>query len=142
MITTPEIAANVANLVHDPDIPWLEKERGLRFKAAGPAPFEIRELSGMGFGVVATEPIRKNRVLMLGLPVMLQIMDSKAWDGRDILKLLHRAGSQLPLKEQDEVLHLARQGKGYILDDIMKTNSFDVTVGGVSHSGLYPEIAV
>lgn len=142
MITTPEVAANVANLVHNPDVPWLEKERGLPFKAASPASFEIRELPGRGFGVVATEPIRKNRVLMLGLPVMLQIMDSKAWDGRDILKLLHRASSQLPLKEQEEVLHLARQGKGYILDDIMKTNSFDVTVGGVSHSGLYPEIAV
>lgn len=145
IITTPEVAASVAGLVHDPDIPWLEHERGAPFKTAdGPRPFEVRQLPGRGFGVVATDFIRKDTVLMLALPVVLQLSESQTgrWGPHNALKLLHRAGNQLPPKEQEQLLHLARQGKGYILDDIVKTNTFDVAVDGVSHSGLYPEIAV
>ncbi|GAB1312435.1 SET domain-containing protein [Madurella fahalii] len=141
IITTPEVAAGVASLLHDPDIPWLENERGSPFKADGPKPFEVKELPGKGFGVIATEFIAKNRVLMLGLPIMLQLSESGRWGPQNVLKLLHRAANQLPSKEQEEMRYLARQGKGYILDDIMKTNTFDVSVDGVSHSGLYPEIA-
>jgi hypothetical protein len=143
IITTPEVAAGVASQLHDPNIPWLEKERGSPFKTDSPAaPFEVRELPEKGLGVMATKFIRKDQVLMLGLPIMLQISNSVPWGVYDVLKLLHRAGNQLPQKEQGEMLRLARKGKGYIIDDIMKTNSFDVTVAGVSHSGLYPEIAV
>ncbi|KXX78465.1 N-lysine methyltransferase SMYD2 [Madurella mycetomatis] len=141
IITTPEVAAGVARFLHDPDIPWLENERGSPFKTDGPKPFEVKEFPGKGFGVIATEFIRKNQVLMLGLPIMLQLSESNRWGPHDVLKLLHRAANQLPSKEREEMRHLSRQGKGYILDDIMRTNTFDVSVDGVSHSGLYPEIA-
>lgn len=93
---------------------------------------------------------------MAQLPVMLQLLESAEqndkWETRDVLRLLQRAGNQLPKEQQREVMGLAAQGKGYIVDDIMKTNTFDVTVGVLegstgqmgwgSHSGLYPEIAV
>lgn len=142
IITTPEVAAGVASLLHDPDIPWLENERGSPFKTDGPKPFEVKDFPGKGFGVVATEFIRKNQVLMLGLPIMLQLSGLNHWSSHDVLTLLHRAANQLPSKQREEMRYLSRQGKGYIIDDIMRTNTFEVSVDGVSHSGLFPEIAV
>ncbi|KAK0669232.1 hypothetical protein QBC41DRAFT_392026 [Cercophora samala] len=159
IITTPETAADVASFIHSPYISWLENDRGgVPFKPTHypKNPFRVEKLPNKGYGVVATEPIRKGTVLMAQLPVMLQLLESAEqndkWETRDVLRLLQRAGNQLPKEQQREVMGLAAQGKGYVVDDIMKTNTFDVTVGVLegstgqmgwgSHSGLYPEIAV
>ena len=148
VITTPEVAANLASYILDPGVPWLERDRGVPFggevRAAGSSePFEVREIPGKGFGVVATRFIPKNTILMGEMPVMLSIMeDVEAWESRDFMKLLHRAANQLPRREQDEVMGLARQNKGYIVYDILNTNTFQVAVDRVAHSGLYPGIAV
>ena len=36
---------------------------------------------------------------------------------------------------------MARKGKGYVVDDVLRTNSFQVTVNGVDHLGLYPRVS-
>ncbi|KAK4175179.1 hypothetical protein QBC36DRAFT_355362 [Triangularia setosa] len=159
IITTPETAADAASFIHSPYISWLENDRGgVPFKPTHypKNPFKIEKLSNKGYGVVATEHIKKNTLLMSQLPVMLQLLESAEqndkWETRDVLRLLQQAGNQLPKEQQREVMRLAVQGKGYVVDDIMKTNTFDVTLGVLegstgrmgwgSHSGLYPEIAV
>ncbi|CAP67179.1 uncharacterized protein PODANS_1_21930 [Podospora anserina S mat+] len=159
IITTPETAADVASFIHSPYLSWLENDRGgvpFRPTHYPKNPFKVEKLPNRGYGVLATEPIKKGTVLMAQLPVMLQLLESAEqndkWETRDVLRLLQRAGNQLPKEQQREVMGLAAQGKGYIVDDIMKTNTFDVTVGVLegstgqmgwgSHSGLYPEIAV
>ncbi|KAK4198989.1 hypothetical protein QBC40DRAFT_330059 [Triangularia verruculosa] len=159
IITTPETAADIASFIHSPYISWLENDRGgLPFKPTHypKNPYKVEKLPNKGYGVVATEHIKKDTILMVQPPVMLQLLESAEqndkWETRDVLRLLQRAGNQLPKKQQREVMGLASQGKGYVLDDIMKTNTFDVTVGVLegstgqmgwgSHSGLYPEIAV
>ncbi|KAK0707160.1 hypothetical protein B0T21DRAFT_341295 [Apiosordaria backusii] len=158
IITTPETAADIASFIHAPYVSWLENDRGgVPFKPTHypKNPFKVEKLPNKGYGVVATEHIKKGTVLMVQLPVMLQLLESAEqndkWETRDVLKLLQRAGNQLPKEQQREVMGLAAQGKGYVVDDIMKTNTFDVTVGVLegstgqmgwgSHSGLYPEIA-
>ena len=142
IVTTPAVAANLAGSLQDPDVAWLEKQRGSPFQADPRRPYEIRQLPGKGFGVVATQPIRKHDVVMLNLPLLLQIADVTPWRYRDVMMLLQEASTRLPTAQKQALLQMARQNDGYIVDDIMKTNTFQVMVSGVQHSGLYPEIAV
>ncbi|KAK4186437.1 N-lysine methyltransferase SMYD2 [Podospora australis] len=149
ILTTPQHAANLASIILDPGVPYLESLRGSPFRPAffppSRKPFEIRHVEGKGLGVFATVPIKRDTVLMVNTPVLLQLMDgAREWEVKDVFKLLHRAGNQLPKKEQVEMLQCAKKGtdrRNYIVNDIMETNTFDVSVDGVSHSGLYPEIA-
>jgi hypothetical protein len=142
IITTPCIAASLAGQLQDPDIAWLEKQRRWSYKVEGETYFEVKELPGKGFGVIATQHIQKDQVLSVKSPIMLQIMDSHPWDSEDILELMYQASNRLPPKEQSDMLAMAQSVGGYIIDDVMNTNTFGVTVGGVYHAALYPEIVV
>ncbi|KAK3349746.1 hypothetical protein B0T25DRAFT_505015 [Lasiosphaeria hispida] len=142
IVTTPRVASDLAKAARDPDIAWLEKQRGSPFMADRPKPYEIRALPGKGLGVMAAEPIRRGQVVMVALPILLQLADTKPWDYRDVFRLLQEASIQLPRREKEALLQMAKRGRGYVVDDIMKTNSFQVTINGVGHSGLYPEISV
>ncbi|KAK0707810.1 hypothetical protein B0H67DRAFT_647952 [Lasiosphaeris hirsuta] len=141
IVTTPRVASNLAKAVRDPEIAWLEKQRGSRFMTDRPKPYEVKGLPGKGLGVVAVEPIKKDQVVMVALPLLLQLADTNLWDYRDVFRLLQEASTQLPRREKQALLQMAKRGRGYIVDDIMKTNSFQVTIDGVSHSGLYPEVS-
>ncbi|KAK3986343.1 hypothetical protein QBC44DRAFT_140287 [Cladorrhinum sp. PSN332] len=150
VITTPIVAANLASFLFDPGVPALERERGgVPFKAASSAaPYRVGRIEGKGLGVVATREIKKDTILMAEMPLLLSILeDVDRWESKGFLKLLQRAGNQLPQEKQDEMLGMARQGKGYVIYDVLNTNSFQVTVGAgsggrrVSHSGLFTGIA-
>ncbi|KAK5656821.1 hypothetical protein OQA88_4369 [Cercophora sp. LCS_1] len=141
IVTTPTVAANIANNLQDPDISWLERERGERLAADPTKPYIIKQVPGKGLGVIATRPIPEDTVIMVGLPLMMQITDSRKWPTRKVFETLQHASMRLPMAEKQRLLNMAHKGKGYIVDDIMKTNTFQVTVDRVEHSGLYPEIA-
>jgi len=40
------------------------------------------------------------------------------------------------------LLGLARKGEGYVVEDVLRTNVFHITVAEVDHTGLYADIAV
>ncbi|KAM7195861.1 hypothetical protein V8F33_006510 [Rhypophila sp. PSN 637] len=145
LVTTPEVASSIAATLQDPDITWLERERGIPFAPSFPPahlPYELRSIPGKGTGVVATAPISKGQVLMVETPILLELADLGPWNIRGIFELLQHAAVRLPKADRGRMLNLTRTGKAYIVQDVMKTNSFQVTVGGVHHSGLYPDIAV
>lgn len=145
IVTTPEIASGIAATLQDPDIAWLERERGIPFAPSFPPsqlPYEIKTIPGKGVGVIATAPISKRQVIMIETPILLELEDLEPWNIRGIFELLQHAAVRLPKVDRGRMLNLTRQGKAYIVQDVMKTNSFQVTVDGVPHSGLFPDIAV
>ncbi|KAM7187072.1 N-lysine methyltransferase SMYD2 [Naviculisporaceae sp. PSN 640] len=144
VVSTPEVASSIAKSMQDPDITWLERERGIPFAPSFPPsklPYEMKAIPGKGTGVVATAPIAKGQVLMIETPILLELEDLEPWNIRGIFELLQNAAVRLPKIDRGRMLNLTRLGKAYIVQDIMKSNSFQVTVGGVSHSGLFPDIA-
>ena len=142
IITKPTVAAGLASILQHPDISWLENQRRTRFLVDPRRPYEIKEIPGKGFGVIATDLIRENTTVMLELPVVLKIADPSPWSHPGAMPLMQQAAKRLPRHDQNRLLSMARQGRGYILDDIFRTNSFFVTVEGVKHAAVYPEIAV
>ncbi|KAI1081751.1 SET domain-containing protein [Whalleya microplaca] len=141
IITTPEVAAAGIGVLEDADRRWADWARGKPLVVSDPPPYEISDLNDKGLGVVANRTIRKDEVIMVRHPVMLRIQDPKSWKLQDIMKLLHRTGLQLPLKERQQMMELAHSKGGYILDDIMNTNSFGVLLDGVDHIGLYLDVS-
>ncbi|KAK4209387.1 N-lysine methyltransferase SMYD2 [Rhypophila decipiens] len=144
LVTTPEVASSIAANLQDPDIAMLERERGIPFAPSFQPlqlPYKLRSIPGKGTGVVATAPISKGQVLMVETPILLELADLGPWNIRGIFELLQHAAVRLPKTDRGRMLNLTRAGKAYIVQDVMKTNSFQVNVGGVHHSGLYPDIA-
>jgi len=142
IITTPSIAAGMTRILQQPDISWLETSRGVPFIPDPRVLYEVRQIHNKGYGVVATAAIPKDSIVMLELPVLMKISDPSPWSQKGALALMQQAAKRLSGKEQSRLLQMARQDKGYIMDDIFRTNSFGVTVEGVGHSAIYPEIAV
>ncbi|KAK4224916.1 N-lysine methyltransferase SMYD2 [Podospora fimiseda] len=148
LVTTPIVAANVASILFDPGMPGLERERGNRpFKAADPRPYEVKEINGKGLGVVATRRIKIGEVVMVEMPALLSTLRRvDEWESKDFLRLLKGAAEGLPEEKREELLKCARGGKGYVVYDVLNTNSFQVGVGagvgrGIEHSGLFIGIA-
>jgi hypothetical protein len=142
IITKPSIAAGLTSMLQQPEISWLEKQRGIPFVQDPRVAYEIKQIPNKGYGVIATSLIPKDSVVMLELPYMLKISDPSPWNHKGALALMQQAARRLSSKDQSRLLQMARQDKGYILDDIFRTNSFRVSVEGVGHSAMYPEIAV
>lgn len=142
IITKPNIASGLASVLQDPDIAWLGKERGSPLVPDLDGAFEVREIPGKGAGVIATRPIAEGQVVMMELPLIVRIGDPSPWNRPEALQVVQQAARGLLKQDQDRLIQMARQGKGYILDDIFKTNAFHVSVEGIAHTALYPEIAV
>lgn len=151
VITTPEAAAAGVGggVLEDRDPVWEGWARDHHHHhqhplvvVATPPPYEIRELEGKGLGVVANRTIGKGEVVLRQHPVLLRILDPRRWKHADVMRLLHRAVVQLPLREGRQVMELARAKGGYVVDDIVNTNAFGVLLGGIEHSGLYLEVSV
>lgn len=86
---------------------------------------------------------------MAETPIILRITDQQAWSAREIFSALSQASMRLPTRDKERLLELTRgesggEGKkgGYVVDDVMRNNVFHVTVAGVDHTGLYPDVAV
>ena len=157
IVTTPDVAASIANELQDPDIAWLEKERGVPFALSSPphapssssskgkAAYRITEVEGKGLGVLATREIKEGEILMFGPPILVRMAEyAVKWPSSGAFMSLQHASTRLPTREKELLLSLAKSGEGYIVDDVMNTNAFQMTVGdeAVEHSGLFPEIAV
>jgi hypothetical protein len=108
-------------------------------------PFEVRDIPGKGKGLVATRKIPRGKVFMIDRAAVIADADMPAKmlrsDGHD---MLWKAFEQHPLAV--ELLDLARSSLDQddipAPEDIMKTNSFNVEIGGKSYIALFPRIAV
>ncbi|KAK0652654.1 hypothetical protein B0T16DRAFT_406579 [Cercophora newfieldiana] len=94
-----------------------------------------------GMGVFAKRVIREGEILMAEPPILVRVTEQAGWRRRDVFEGLSRASVRLPRREKERLLGLSRSGEGFVVDDILKTNVFHITVQGVDHTGLYPLIA-
>ncbi|KAK0619545.1 hypothetical protein B0T14DRAFT_566384 [Immersiella caudata] len=155
LVTTPQVGAHLAHVLQDADIAWLEKQRGYPLAAAPDTPYviktapketshdakESKKKETKGLGVFAKRLIKEGEILMAEPPIMVRLTEQRYWKVRDVYQALSQASVRLPLREKEKLLGLSRSGKGYVVDDVLKTNVFHVTVQGVDHTGLYPLIA-
>ncbi|KAK4442758.1 SET domain-containing protein [Podospora aff. communis PSN243] len=110
------------------------------------APYEVRDLPGKGKGVVATKRIQRGTVLMVEHAAVIgdTLFPSrvKRAVGRHMLQ---RAMARLGSKGEGAILELARSSRDPegvpAAEDLMKTNSFTVKIGGKSHMALFPRVS-
>ena len=139
IITTSEIAAG------SPDL--LAKLSTGRIASPAPdppeAPYTMRDIPGKGKGLFATRRIARGEVFMEDYPSVLADAEFPGKVRRDQGQLLlQRAIGQLA--QADEVLALARSSTtgAPAQEDVMRTNTFAITVGQRTRMALFPKISV
>lgn len=108
-------------------------------------PYEVRDLPGKGKGLIATRKIPRGQVFMFDYAAIIADTQFpsrvKREQGR---QLLEKAAERLAGAE--EVYALARSSPDPdnvpVAEDVMKTNSFSVEIGGKGYMALFPKIAV
>ncbi|KAF6824423.1 hypothetical protein CPLU01_10854 [Colletotrichum plurivorum] len=144
MLTSPETAAGDQSLIEDFDPAWVE--HGRPSVPLGPAPFEVIDIPGRGFGVVANATIRAGAVIMREHPRILQVASPEPGPGAEVDRgemvwVLEEGFVRLPGADQVEVFGLAKSTGGHPLEDVIRTNTFGVKFNNVDHYGLFPGVA-
>jgi hypothetical protein len=57
-------------------------------------------------------------------------------------QVLQKGFEQLPDRDRNRILDMARKSEEHLLEDIIETNNFGVFLRDEEHAGLYPETAV
>ncbi|KAH8881337.1 SET domain-containing protein [Thozetella sp. PMI_491] len=105
-------------------------------------PFDVRDIPGKGKGLIASRRIAKGELLLVDYPRFIADthfpLRTKRERGR---QLLQRAADQVADPEQ--LLNLARSGAegAHAIEDVMRTNSFSVTIDDKFFMGMFPNIA-
>ncbi|KAK1750171.1 SET domain-protein 5 [Echria macrotheca] len=151
IIATPEAAASLADAVRNPLPAWRNEDhlarRGqLTSEQEANLPYKTVSMAGKGKGVIATRHIAQFDPIMVSFPAMVVDDEFFTREQRnqpvDSRGLFQRA--LLQLEDQERFLSLATTGRGHgvhIVEDIIRTNAFGLTVLGREMKGLYPEIA-
>jgi len=142
LATTPEIAADFAARLQDPDPRWLSW-RGTNPLEYIEQPYAIVELPGKGLGGVANRTIRRGEVILREFPVLADLMKNVPGIQQTPSRaVLERAFEQLHPSQQSRMLEMAYHSGEHLLEDIIQTNNFGVMLGTDDHAGLFPETAV
>lgn len=143
IITTPEIAANSPALIAQLSaIGDLGLGDGRHVVTEKP-PYVVRDIPGKGKGVIATRRIGRGEVFMVDYPSVLADVEFPGRVRHDEgVLLLQRAMDQLA--DSQEVLSLARSSRSgaAVPEDVMRTNTFGITVAERSRLALFPKISV
>ena len=150
LITTPDIAASLVGGIENHTAAWSARYH-LQVSGRPPPPtaklaYRIADIPGKGKGVVATRMIHQYESIMVSYPTVIA---DNAFFPRDPSQapeqgpfLCQRAAAQLV--DRKRLLSLARSGERglSLVEDIVRTNAFGLSINGRDHKGLYPEIAV
>lgn len=144
LVTTPAMAASLSNYLQDPDLSWFERQRGAPLMAEEEMDrsYRLKKIPGKGLGVVATRAIPRDQILLVEFPLLVKLDRAKEWPVREVYKLLQHGSIRLGVPEKEALLALAKRGKGYVVDDILNTNTFAITLHGEEHSALFPAVSV
>ncbi|GAB1312708.1 SET domain-containing protein 5 [Madurella fahalii] len=126
--------ASIADLLLS-DEPETEQE---------PPPYEVQDIPGKGKGLVATRKILRGQAFMVDYAALVADTQFPSRVKRDQgRQLLTEAVQRLPAAEL--ILNLARSSSDPdnvpAAEDVMKTNSFSVDIGGKAYMALFPHIA-
>lgn len=138
-ITTPEKAARTLDSLESTfTLPFHGVDHGAKGAA-----YEVRELPGKGHGAVAIRPIPKGERFMVDYAGIIADTtfptNLKMKDGR---KLLEAAVDQLPRGEAIRTLAQNTNTTTRVVEDVVRTNSFGMTVDDRDVMVLFPEISV
>lgn len=140
VITTPEIVASSPSLL----LKLTGTTEAQNAAAAAPVtPYEVRDIPGKGKGLFATRRIPRGEIFLEDYPSVLADVEFPSRVRRSEGQvLLLRAMEQLANPE--EVFSLARSSTTGtpVQEDVMRTNSFAITVGERSRMALFPKISV
>lgn len=139
IITTPEIAASSVGLHSTLNAAQGSHPSNIDFDP----PYEIKEMPGMGMGVIATRKITHGDMLMVDYTSVLVDTEFPGRVRRDKgHELLQRAMEQLP--NSDGLLSLARSSTSGtpIPEDVMRTNTFGMEISERARMALFPTISV
>jgi hypothetical protein len=154
LITTPETAAGLADAIQNAAATRRERIHLAVQDLTQPddgreanLSYEIKYLPGKGRGVVARQGIKKFDIIMTGFPAMIidDIFFPPLSDGLAPAESPHLFQLALEqLSDSKRFLALARSmgGNVHVVEDIIRTNAFGLSLNGRAHKGLYPEIAV
>jgi len=154
MVVTPDVAASVFDAANNATAAYEHRFHILgqeeiqydEFEQEVELPYEVVPIPDMGKGVIATRKIKQFDTIMTGFPAMIidntffpQEEDMAPLEG---LRLYQRALDQLT--DQGRILNMAksRGGDMHVVEDVIRTNAFGMTLAGRKVKGLYPEIAV
>lgn len=142
ILTTPEIAADVANALDDSNIPPSFRTSTLGGGAAK-APYKITDIPGRGKSLVATRRIRELETIVMGYPALITINDMEGASYDEVMELLQKAVDQLQSTGRRRVNALARSNNDEShVRDVIRTNSFGLDLGDVRHMGVFPRTSV
>jgi hypothetical protein len=143
LLTTPVVASAATALLEDHDPRWLGLHHQQPPPPSGPPAYAVRAMpDGRGRGVVAVRDIAEGEVIMSDVPAFVRLLHMDRWGYGPVMAAMRDAGNKLPVPRRRRVMGMAASMGGEFLEDVFQTNSFQVTLGGVDHSALYPDIAV
>jgi hypothetical protein len=106
-------------------------------------PYEVQDLPGKGKGVVATRFIRHGEIFMLDYAaVFVDVKFPTRVRQASGMAMMEKAVEQLP--EPERVTELGRSStKGApLVEDVLRTNTFNAKLDGKEYMGLFPVISV
>ncbi|KAK4226020.1 hypothetical protein QBC38DRAFT_367425 [Podospora fimiseda] len=148
ILLPPETVAGLTSTISNIKPHWDERVHLAKEAHNSDRPYTLIKIPGQGTGVVATRKIKQFETIMTGFPAVIIDNeffpeDGKAGNVSDEEKeelydeLLERIG------DKERVLSLARSrgDKVHVLEDVVRTNAFGMTLDGRKAKGLFPEIA-
>ncbi|KAK4192324.1 hypothetical protein QBC35DRAFT_374058 [Podospora australis] len=142
LITTPDLAASVADSALDDSTIAPGLRSHLSEDAVSHPPWEVRDLPGRGKGLVAKQKFRKHQTVMVGFPVLvvrLDFINGDRYKAKKRQAMLEQAVDQLPKEQQRAIFSLAKSSGGHPIIDILRTNGFGVEIDGVQHTALFTD---
>lgn len=139
-ISTPEVAASSLDALHSSFSMPLAVIRDTN--GTGSAAYRVVDIPGKGKGVVAGRKINRGSVFMVDYASIIAAVEfpekMPRFQGH---MLLERAVEQLP--DPQRVLSLARSSSAdrAVMEDVMRTNSFSITLNDIPWMGLFPQIS-
>ncbi|OTB00691.1 hypothetical protein M426DRAFT_267234 [Hypoxylon sp. CI-4A] len=138
LITTPETAANSAELLNDSGYTHFKTF----INSTAEPPYEVIDMPGKGKGTIATRHIKRAEVIMADWAALIVNLDFPTSVRRTLgYEYLHVAADQL--SDPDRVLQLGRSNPfaADIMEDVLRTNAFSWPLVGDPHMALYPDVS-
>ncbi|KAE9985668.1 hypothetical protein EG328_007082 [Venturia inaequalis] len=143
-ITTPTVAAAVAQEPAFADPDSIKGINDLANQPWGPPAYEMRALPGRGLGMIANRTIFRGERLMQETPTFIYNRNMfEFFDDQDRIPFQWHAAYLLPEETREELLALHKHHGGDAIDDLMRTNAFGAYYGDpdVLHNNLLPRIS-
>lgn len=138
LITTPE---SVADTLHSLESTFATPFQHVEFPES--LAYEVVDIPGKGKGAIAARALQRGEKFMVDYAGLIADKSfpakMKMDEGR---KLLETAVDQLPRGKQIRELAMSTDTTTRVVEDLLRTNAFGMTVGGRDVMVLFPEISV